>query len=304
MKTSRAELKMRARRVLPGNYSAMILAALIIMGVSWAVSTVSQIGLVSGGSISAVINGGTFSWNVPVYMGVIVFLLALLQGIISILFLAGMINMSLCLCRDGSVELSQLFYGFKNHPIRLLLPYLLLYLLLLIAMVPLVVLGVVEVSLSATIGAGEEAFILLFLSIYVVILVVLAVLIELNFGMVYYVMLDNPEMGVFRALSETYRMMKGNRIRYLVLELSFIGWSFMGILSAGIGTLWINAYSRCTYAMFYLDIRPRADMGHQVNMQPQTDTQPWMDMQSQTDTQSQTDVRLLTDTKPQSEIFE
>ena len=49
--------------------------------------------------------------------------------------------------------------------------------------------------------------------------------------------------------------MKGNKWRFFVMYLSFIGWFFVGILTIGIGLFWIAPYIYTTMAAFYEDIK-------------------------------------------------
>ena len=49
--------------------------------------------------------------------------------------------------------------------------------------------------------------------------------------------------------------MKGNKWRYFLLALSFLGWILLGILTLGIGFFWITPYIETTIAAFYNDIK-------------------------------------------------
>ena len=48
--------------------------------------------------------------------------------------------------------------------------------------------------------------------------------------------------------------MNGNKMRLFLLDLSFIGWSIVGALCFGIGTLWVKAYVDTAHAEFYRDV--------------------------------------------------
>ena len=61
-------------------------------------------------------------------------------------------------------------------------------------------------------------------------------------------------MTLWQALGESRRLMKGNRIRLVMLQISFIGWGLISILTLGIGLLWLNGYILCTTAWFYKDL--------------------------------------------------
>ena len=56
-------------------------------------------------------------------------------------------------------------------------------------------------------------------------------------------------------LLRSQELMKGNKWRYFLLALSFLGWILLGILSLGIGFFWIIPYIETTTAAFYYDIK-------------------------------------------------
>ena len=80
------------------------------------------------------------------------------------------------------------------------------------------------------------------------------VVITLAFTPVFYMMLDFPNYTVKDILKKSIEVMKGNKMRYLLLDLSFIPWMFVGILTCGIGLLWIIPYMNMTSTNFYLDL--------------------------------------------------
>lgn len=49
--------------------------------------------------------------------------------------------------------------------------------------------------------------------------------------------------------------MKGRKLRYFLLQLSFIGWWLLGILTLGLGFLWIIPYMLQTNTQFYLNLK-------------------------------------------------
>lgn len=50
-----------------------------------------------------------------------------------------------------------------------------------------------------------------------------------------YVLLDHPEMSIFKAISAGWRMSKGHRVQLFTLEFSFIGWDLLGLLVSNLG---------------------------------------------------------------------
>ena len=80
-----------------------------------------------------------------------------------------------------------------------------------------------------------------------------------SYSMAYFVKADYPEYGWRECLQESERLMKGNRLRLFSLHLSFIWWDILGIMTCGIGTLWVSAYKSTANAIFYEELK-RSDM--------------------------------------------
>jgi uncharacterized membrane protein len=86
---------------------------------------------------------------------------------------------------------------------------------------------------------------------------VLPLIARYRYAMADYIMAENPDMTPQDALRESTRMMKGNKWRLFCLQLSFIGWIFVGILSCAIGFIWIDPYIYQAEAAFYHEISGR-----------------------------------------------
>ena len=50
-------------------------------------------------------------------------------------------------------------------------------------------------------------------------------------------------------------MMYGYRMRLFKLQLSFLGWIFLSVLTLGIGMIWLMPYMMTTMAAFYQDVK-------------------------------------------------
>lgn len=75
-----------------------------------------------------------------------------------------------------------------------------------------------------------------------------------RYAMTYYVMVDNPNIGPRAAIEKSKEIMNGNKARLFRLDLSFIGWYLLGILSLGVGFIWITPYTQAARAEFYKDL--------------------------------------------------
>jgi uncharacterized membrane protein len=85
-------------------------------------------------------------------------------------------------------------------------------------------------------------------------LIVPGIILGLMFSQIYYIIAEDDDISAIEAIKESARIMKGNKLRYFILGLSFIGWSIVGIITLGIGFIWIVPYYNITLANFYKDI--------------------------------------------------
>ena len=91
----------------------------------------------------------------------------------------------------------------------------------------------------------------IFIILWSLLLIVPGIIAALRYSMSFYIMADNPDMGIMDALAESKRMMQGNKWKLFCLYLSFIGWALLCILTLGIGTLWFMPYVEVTLIAFY-----------------------------------------------------
>lgn len=59
-------------------------------------------------------------------------------------------------------------------------------------------------------------------------------------------------------ITESRKLMDGNKLDYFVLQLSFIGWLILSTLSFGIGLIWLVPYYNMTLAVYHKDLRESA----------------------------------------------
>lgn len=79
-----------------------------------------------------------------------------------------------------------------------------------------------------------------------------------SYSMQMYLLADNPNLGVKKALTLSKLITNGYKWKLFVLDLSFIGWYLLGMLSLGIGFLWIGPYWSITRINAYHFIKTDA----------------------------------------------
>ena len=76
-----------------------------------------------------------------------------------------------------------------------------------------------------------------------------------SYAMTPYILKDNPEMKNNAAIEESMRMMDGHKLKLFLLDLSFIGWALLSLLTCGIGFLWLAPYMNMARVNFYEDLK-------------------------------------------------
>jgi len=70
-----------------------------------------------------------------------------------------------------------------------------------------------------------------------------------------FIMVNNPELDIIDTMRRSRTLMNGNKWRYFVMGLSFLGWIILGIFTLCIGYLWLMPYIYTTESAFYCEIR-------------------------------------------------
>ena len=98
-------------------------------------------------------------------------------------------------------------------------------------------------------------FIGLFTFLWSLLLIIPGIVKGLGYSMVFNIMYDNPEMKPRDALKKSQIMMNGYKLKYFLLQLSFVGWAFLCLLTLGVGLLWLNPYIYLSVANFYENLK-------------------------------------------------
>jgi len=64
-------------------------------------------------------------------------------------------------------------------------------------------------------------------------------------------------MGAMDAIRRSKQMMDGNKWKLFCLQMRFIGWLLLCILTLGIGLIWLIPYMGVTFACFHYDLYPQ-----------------------------------------------
>lgn len=80
-----------------------------------------------------------------------------------------------------------------------------------------------------------------------------------EYKMIPYILAENPKIKRKEAFKLSKQMMKGNKWKTFVLDISFFGWYFLSVLTFGIlSVLYANPYNAATIAELYVILKKQA----------------------------------------------
>jgi len=161
----------------------------------------------------------------------------------------GYILYFLSLVKKEKVEAGLMFRPFDFYG-KALLAYLLKTFILLFSLIPSVI-----VVLILYIIVPKESNIFVVLGFGWLILIAIPIYVSLRLSMFFYILIENPQIPVDYAISISWKMMQEHVGKFFLLNLSFILWFFLALLSFGIGFLWFYPYYRTSVAHFYLELK-------------------------------------------------
>lgn len=260
---SASELKSLAKEQLLGCYSIAIGAFVILLIISYGI-----LSIVSGAVSSLILNGRTTGNTLDVEQISLLmsdpkmsFLINILMYIVMAIVTPIMSIFSVgytYICREISYgrypKTSDLFYGFKNHPDKIIIISLIVYAIEVILRLPADVYSM---------NAGNDPTGQQFLA-YVIMVMISAIVVaflSIMLSQAYLVYLDKPDFGAIDCIKASVTLMKGNKWRYFYLLISFIGYGLLIVFSLGIAMLWVAPFYEVTAVNFYRNIIGE-DMGN------------------------------------------
>jgi uncharacterized membrane protein len=106
-------------------------------------------------------------------------------------------------------------------------------------------------------GKALGAYILMMVAIILgmILIIIPGIIIAFGLSQTFFIMADDPEIGIMDALKDSWELMDGHKFDYFILGLRFIGWAFLCIFTLGIGFFFLAPYMQVTFAKFYNSIR-------------------------------------------------
>lgn len=233
-----SDIRKSAREALSGKWGKAILILLAYFLFTFALGFVS--GLVEDiALLSLIVEIATVVVSIPVSFGLIASFIKLKRG-------------------EEVKAFDFITYGFTNFSkgwkvagnmlLKMWLP-ILLYVLATIAFSFITAFGITASAMSDSASLMVIAMIVgiaLFIAAFVYLFIT-----SLSYSLSYFIAYDNEAMSGKEVVEKSKEMMKGNRGKYVLLQLSFIGWVILSIFTLYIGMLWLTPYMQVAMVCFY-----------------------------------------------------
>ena len=100
----------------------------------------------------------------------------------------------------------------------------------------------------------------IFIFLWTLLLIVPGIVKSYEYRMVPYVLAENPDLSREEAFALSKRMMDGDKMNAFILDLSFIGWAILTILTFGlVGIFYYQPYLALTDAALYQTLKKKVD---------------------------------------------
>ena len=222
------ELKRLARENLAGNYKITMGALLI----SFAIPMIIEF------PFSKLISGQSPSPIQSTVYYIAEFLIALLTGVLGL----GINYIHLNISRKIQTSSNQIFVCFKSQTDRYIIGYGIYFIIsTIISALFALYLFRKNRDIETMLICIGLAFISLLLHLFL----------SIVYGLLSFVFVDKTDMKVLECFRYARLLVRGKKGKLLYLILSFIGLELLGLLSLGIGLLWVEPYKMQTLACFY-----------------------------------------------------
>ena len=96
----------------------------------------------------------------------------------------------------------------------------------------------------------------LFVSLWSLLFIIPGIIKQYEYMMIPFLLAENPQMNRKEAFEKSRQMMKGNKWAAFVLDLSFIGWSLLGIITFGLVNIFFaGPYQYLTQSQLYFRLK-------------------------------------------------
>jgi uncharacterized membrane protein len=100
-------------------------------------------------------------------------------------------------------------------------------------------------------------FTMVFVVLWSLLFIVPGIIAAIRYTMAYLIMTENPDMTALESITASKMLMEGHKMDFFRFAVSFVGWFILGLLTVGIGFLYVIPYYNAAKVEFYETITRR-----------------------------------------------
>ncbi|MEG1848834.1 MAG: DUF975 family protein [Lachnospiraceae bacterium] len=102
---------------------------------------------------------------------------------------------------------------------------------------------------------GLTFMISLFTTLWSLLFIIPGYIAMLRYSQAFMIFIDDPDKGIMQCINESKAMMSGHLWEYFVLQISFILWELLSMVTCGIAMLYVQPYIYLTNSVYYDNLR-------------------------------------------------
>ncbi len=95
----------------------------------------------------------------------------------------------------------------------------------------------------------------LFVFLWSLLLIIPGLVMSIAWSMTMFIIAEDKDINVMDAIRRSRDMMTGYKWKFFCLNLRFIGWIMLVVITLGIASFWSEPYMRMSYLQFYEDVK-------------------------------------------------
>ncbi|MEG2317430.1 MAG: DUF975 family protein [Rikenellaceae bacterium] len=95
----------------------------------------------------------------------------------------------------------------------------------------------------------------IYILLWTLLFIVPGIIKSFSYSQVMFILAEDDNITPSAALRKSEDLMRGYKMAYFLLNLRFIGWGFLSLLTLGIGSIWLVPYITTAQAGFYNDLK-------------------------------------------------
>ena len=99
----------------------------------------------------------------------------------------------------------------------------------------------------------------IFIILWALLLIVPGIMKAFSYSMSLYILIDHPEYSPLEVIKKSKEMMYGHRMELFILELRFIPWFLLVLVTCGIALIWVAPYISTACSEFYLQLKQKTE---------------------------------------------